>query len=108
MRPLTEPDHRWRAGSPDSDAERVNDFETSVCLVWAHLASFDLWRGDPNGGWLVGRFGWLFDEAFGMGFEGVVERDLAGGMDVVGLSIMNLIRRHQAQADVMMRLIVST
>jgi hypothetical protein len=45
-------------------------------------------------------------EAFGVGFEGVVERDLAGCMDFIGLSIMNLIRRHQAEADMVMRLII--
>ena len=61
---------------------------------------------DPDGGWLVGRFGWLSDEAFGVGFEGAVERDLASCMDFIGLSIMNLIRRHQAEADMVMRLII--
>ena len=48
----------------------------------------------------------MSDEAFGVGFEGAVERDLAGCMDFIGLSIMNLIRRHQAEADMVMRLII--
>jgi hypothetical protein len=38
--------------------------------------------------------------------EGLVEDFLAGGVDLVGLSVVDLIRRHQADAEVMMVLVV--
>ncbi len=59
-------------------------------------------RVDPGGGWLGGRYGRVFDEALGVGDEGGVQRRLAGGMDGVGLAVVNLVWRHQAQACVVM------
>jgi hypothetical protein len=47
------------------------------------------------------------NEALWVGSEGCGERDLAGGVDVVGLTVMNLIGRHEAQADVVMGLVVT-
>ena len=84
--------------------ERVNDFETAFWYLGL-ASALDRWV-DPDGGWLVGRFWWLSDEAFGVVLEGAVERYLAGCMDFIGLSIMNLIRRHQAKADMVVRLII--
>jgi hypothetical protein len=61
-------------------------------------------------GWLAGRwidpscdrFGgrlWLLsNEAFWVSAEGAVECDLAGGVDLVGLTVMDLVGRHQADA----------
>jgi hypothetical protein len=44
----------------------------------------------------------LFDEAFWIGLEGVVEGFLAGCVDLVGLTIVDLVRRHQADASMVM------
>ena len=46
------------------------------------------------------------DEAVWVGAEGLVEGFLAGGVDLAGLSIVNLIGRHQADAQMVMVLIV--
>ena len=48
----------------------------------------------------------LSDEALGGFAEGAIERDLTSGMDLVGLTIVHLVGRHQADAGVVMVLIV--
>ena|GEM_PF-2614728 len=64
------------------------------------------WRVDPDGGWFW-RWPWrLIDEAIGVGAEGVIEGFLAGGVDLVGLAVVDLVGRHQADAQVMMVLVV--
>ena len=60
------------------------------------------WRIDPGGGWFERRFGRLFDEAFWLGLEGAVENLLASCVDLVGLTIVDLVRRHQTDARVVM------
>src|ERR1039458_10320704 len=61
---------------------------------------------DPCRNWLCGRFGLLSDEAFGVSVEGAIEGVLACGVDGVGLTVMHLIGRHQADACMVMLLIV--
>jgi hypothetical protein len=41
-----------------------------------------------------------------MGGEGVGQDDLAGGVNFVGLSVVDLVRRHQVQNDMVMGLII--
>ena len=60
------------------------------------------WRVDPGGGWFERRFWRLFDEAFWIGMESAVEDFLASCVDLVGLTIVDLVRHHQADARVMM------
>src|SRR5208283_3501356 len=50
--------------------------------------------------------GLLSDEAFRVSVEGAIEGVLAGGVDCVSLTVMYLIGRHQADASVVMLLIV--
>ena len=63
---------------------------------------FPDWRIDPDGGWLGWRIGRFFDEAFGVCGVGEIEDFLAGFVDRVGLAVVNLVRRHQSDAGVMM------
>ena len=62
-------------------------------------------RVDPDGAWFCGRLWLHFDEAFWVGNEGDAENFLAGVRDFVGLTLMDLIRRHETNACVMMVLI---
>src|ERR1700737_2886903 len=55
---------------------------------------------------LCRRLGLLSDEAFGVSAEGTVKGDLAGGVDFVGLTVVHLVGRHQADAGMVMVLIV--
>jgi len=64
------------------------------------------WRVDPGGDRFSGRAWRHFDEAFWVGLEGVIEDFLAGVIDLFGLAEMDLIRRHQADASVVMVAIV--
>jgi hypothetical protein len=48
----------------------------------------------------------LSDEAFRVSVEGVIKGGLAGSVDCVGLAVMHLIGRHQADAGMVMLLIV--
>ena len=61
---------------------------------------------DPGRNWLCGRFWLLSDEAFRGSVEGAIEGVLASGVNCVGLTVMYLIRRHQADAGMVMLLIV--
>ena len=54
----------------------------------------------------MGRCGRLLDEALGIFGERAVEGGLAGSMDGVGLSIVDLVWGHQAQAGMMVGLVV--
>ena len=64
------------------------------------------WRVDPGRGWFERWFWRLFDEAFWIGLEGAVEGFLAGCEDLVGLTVVDLVRRHQADASMVMILII--
>ena len=48
----------------------------------------------------------LFNEAFWIGLEGAVEGFLAGCVDLVGLTVVDLVRRHQADTSMVMILII--
>ena len=61
---------------------------------------------NPSRDRLCRRFGLLSDEAFGVSAEGAVKGDLAGGVDLVGLTVVHLVGRHQADAGMVMVLIV--
>ena len=63
-------------------------------------------RVDPSGGRFERRFWRLFDEAFWIRSEGAVEGFLAGCIDFIGLTVMDLIWRHQADAGMVMILII--
>jgi hypothetical protein len=63
-------------------------------------------RIDPSRDGLCRRFWLLCDEAFWVSAEGAVECDLTGGVDVVGLTVVHLVGRHQADAGMVMVLIV--
>jgi hypothetical protein len=56
---------------------------------------------DPSGNRLFGRSRLLSDEAFGVLVEGGVQGYLARGMDGLGLTVVDVIGRHQADAGVM-------
>jgi hypothetical protein len=58
-------------------------------FVWALL-----WGVDPGGDWLCWRYWLPFDEPLWVSFERVVQRDLTGGVDLVDLSVMDLVWRH--------------
>ena len=61
---------------------------------------------DPDGGGFGGWYGGLFDEALWLGVEGAVEGPLSGGMDVVSLAVVDLVRGHEAEARMVMVLVV--
>lgn len=63
-------------------------------------------RIDPGRDRLCRRFRLVSDETFGVSAEGTVERDLAGSMDLVGLTEVHLVGRHQAYSGMVMDLIV--
>ncbi len=63
-------------------------------------------RVDPDGVWLGGGFRLFGDEAFRVPAEGVFESGLPGGVYGVGLTVMDLVGGHQADAAVVMILIV--
>src|ERR1019366_1964025 len=64
------------------------------------------WRDDAGGGWFKWRFWRLSDEAFWGRLKGHVESFLAGGVDLVALTVVDLVRRHQADASMVMILII--
>ena len=64
-------------------------------------------RIDPNGGWFCGRHGGFVDEAVGVGLEGLIECFLSGGVDHIGLSVVDLIGGHQADAEMVVILVVA-
>ena len=63
-------------------------------------------RIDPDGDWLFGWLGWFTDEALRGCAEGAIEGFLAGGVDRIGLAVMDLIGRHEAEAGMMVILVV--
>src|SRR5277367_175470 len=68
--------------------------------------AFRLWWVDPCGGRFVGR-GWrFFDEALRVFTERMIEGDLARRVNGVDLSVVYLIRGHQADPGVVMILVV--
>lgn len=63
-------------------------------------------RINPDGGRFSRRLGRLVDEAVWISVEGLVEDFLTGGMYFVCLPIMDLIRRHEADAEMMVVLVI--
>jgi hypothetical protein len=63
------------------------------------------WRVDPGGGWFEWRFWRLSDEAFWVRLNGHVESFLAGCVDLVGLTVVDLVWRHEADARMVVILI---
>ena len=63
-------------------------------------------RIDPDGGGLGGWHEGLLDEALGLGVEGAIEGPLSGGMDVVSLAVVDLVWGHEAEARMVMVLVV--
>ena len=61
---------------------------------------------NPSRDRLCRRFGLLSDEAFGVSAEGAIKRGLTGGMDSVDLAVVHLVGRRQADAGMVMVLIV--
>jgi len=53
-----------------------------------------------------GRLWRLFDEAFGIGLKARSRVFWRAGIDLVGLTVVDLVRRHEADAGVVMILIV--
>ena len=47
---------------------------------------------------LLGRGGWLVDEALRVVAERLIERELASGVDGVGLTVVHLVGGHQTDA----------
>ncbi len=64
------------------------------------------WRVDPGGGWFVGRSGRLVDKALRGIVERGIERGLTRGVNGVGLAVVHLVRRHQADTGMVMVLVV--
>ena len=63
-------------------------------------------RVDSDRGGLLGWLGGLVDEAVGVGAERVVEGFLAGGVDLGGLTVVDLVGCHQADAEMAVVLVV--
>jgi len=68
--------------------------------------AFRLWRIDPCGGWFGRRGGRFFDEALRVFTERMIEGELARRVNGVDLSVVYLIRSHEADPGVVMLLIV--
>ena len=66
----------------------------------------DLGRVDPGGGRLWRRGGFSVYEAVWVGVEGDLEGFLAFGTDLVGLSAVDLVWRHEADAEMVVVAIV--
>ena len=67
-----------------------------------------LWRVDPDSSRDLGWFGTLADESLWGAEKRGVERGLAGGVDCIGLSEVDLVGRHQGDACVMMVFVMSS
>jgi len=63
-------------------------------------------RVDPGCGWFAGWFWCAVNKTFWILAECDVEGDLARGVDLIGLAVMDLVWRHQPDAGMMMILIV--
>jgi hypothetical protein len=74
----------------------------SLGLGWLRF----LGRVDPDSSRDLGWFGTLADESLWGSEKRGVERCLAGGVDCVGLPEVDLVGRHQADACVMMVLVI--
>ena len=60
------------------------------------------WRIDPDSGGFERRLRRPVDEARRIFLECLIEYRLAGGVDLIGLTVMDLVGRHQADAQMMM------
>jgi len=65
-----------------------------------------VWWVDPDCSWLERRFWRLIDEALGVLLEGLVEGCLTGSVYLISLAVVSPVRRHQADAEVMMVIVV--
>ena len=61
---------------------------------------------DPDGRGFSRWLGRLLDEAFGIGAEGVIEGSLSGGVDIVGLAVVDLVGSHEADPGMVVVLVV--
>jgi hypothetical protein len=68
--------------------------------------AFWLWRIDPCGGWFGRRDRRSFDEALRVLPERLVEGELAGRVNGVHLTVMHLVRGHEADPGMVMVLVV--
>ena len=68
--------------------------------------AFWRWRVDPDGGWFLRRCWRFIDEALRIFSEGPVQGPLPRGMHGVDLTVMNLVRGHQADPAVVVVLVV--
>ena len=64
------------------------------------------WWIDPGGGWFVRRCWCFVDEALWVVAERVIEGVLACGVNGIGLTVVDLVRCHQADPGMVMVLIL--
>ncbi len=88
------------------ETERVNDNKTSGLIISAWFSGLICGGLIQTVVGLFGRAGSLFDEAVGIGEVGFVEGLLSLGVELVGLSVVDLVWRHEADAVVVVVAIV--
>src|SRR5665213_2071737 len=69
-------------------------------------SGFRRWRIDPGGGRFCRRYRRLVDEALRVVAERLIERELASGVDGIGLTVVHLVRSHQTDAAMVVILVV--
>ena len=68
--------------------------------------AFRRWWVDPGGGRFGRRYRRLVDEALRVVAERLIERELASGVDGIGLAVVHLVGRHQTDTGMVMVAIV--
>jgi hypothetical protein len=68
--------------------------------------AFRRWWIDPGGGRFCRRNRRLVDEALRVVAERLIERELASGVDGIGLAVVYLVRSHQTDAAMVVILVV--
>ena len=63
-------------------------------------------RIDPDRSGFERRLRWPVDEALGVQLECLIKDRLAGGVDFIGLPVVDLVGRHQADAEMMVVAVV--
>jgi len=61
---------------------------------------------DPCGGWFCWQCWWLVDEALWVVSAGAIESFLSGSVNGISLAVMDLVWRHEADAAVVVVLVV--
>ena len=89
----------WRKGTGQSDELEGQGRHSGGGL-------FRRRRVDPCRGWFGGRNGRLVHEASGVFTKRLIEGDLTGGVNGVGLAVVDLVRRHQPDPGMVMVLVV--